>query len=107
MRVNVICAPDLPTGDERRIHAINGAVTEALTNASKHGKAESATVYAEPGDDHEFFVSINDRGTGFDPATQSDGQGLTRSIRGRIVEAGGTVDITSRPGRGTEVTLHL
>lgn len=107
MRVNVICAPDLPPGDERTIHAINGAVTEALTNAAKHGAAESATIYAEPGDDHEFFVSVNDRGTGFDEATQRDGQGMTGSIRGRISEAGGSVTVTSKEGRGTEVTLHV
>ena len=107
MRVDVICAPDLPAGDDRRIHAISGAVTEALTNAAKHGEAESATVYAEPGDLHDFFVSIKDRGRGFDPAVQRDGRGLTHSIRGRISELGGEVDISSRPGRGTEVTLRL
>lgn len=107
MRVDVICAPDLPGGNEREILALSGAAAEALTNAAKHGDADTATVYAEPGDDHTFFVSIKDRGSGFDPATVSRGQGLNRSIQGRLAEAGGRAEITSHVGRGTEVRLHL
>lgn len=107
IRVDVICAPDLPGGNEREIHAINGVVTEALTNAAKHGDSETATIYAEPGEETTFFVSIKDRGTGFDPTDHAAGEGLTGSIRGRIADAGGSVEITSKPGRGTEVKLHL
>lgn len=107
MRVDVICAPDLPVGSEQEIHAISGAANEALTNAAKHGAATTATVYAEPGEDHTFFVSIKDRGTGFDPATAIRGQGLKRSIEGRLAEVGGRAEISSQPGRGTEVKLHL
>jgi len=44
---------------------------------------------------------------GFDPVTTPPGQGLTRSIRGRMQEAGGRVDVNSRPGAGTEVCLWL
>lgn len=107
MRVDVICAPDLPAGNEREIHTITGATNEALTNAAKHGGAATATVYAEPGDGHTFFVSIKDRGTGFDPETATRGQGLKRSIEGRLAEVGGRAEISSQPGRGAEVTLHL
>lgn len=107
MRVDVICAPDLPVGTERQILAISGAASEALTNAAKHGDASSATVYAEPGDGHTFFVSIKDRGIGFDPDLIKRGQGLDRSIEGRLAEAGGRAEISSHAGRGTEVRLHL
>lgn len=107
MRVDVICAPDLPIGSEEEIHAISGAANEALTNAAKHGDAAKATIYAEPGDGHTFFVSIKDRGTGFDLATATNGQGLKRSIQGRLAEVGGRAEISSQPGRGTEVRLHL
>ncbi len=107
MRVDVVCAPDLPAGNETEIHAITGAANEALTNAAKHGGAATATVYAEPGDGHTFFVSIKDRGVGFDPQTASRGQGLNRSIQGRLTEVGGWAEISSQPGRGTEVKLHL
>lgn len=107
MRVDVICAPDLPVGSEREIMAISGAANEALTNAAKHGEAETATVYAEPGEDHTFFVSIKDRGIGFDPKTAKRGQGLKSSIEGRLTEVGGRAEISSHVGRGTEVRLHL
>lgn len=107
LRVDVICAPDLPDGSETEIHTLTGAANEALTNAAKHGGAATATVYAEPGDDHTFFVSIKDRGCGFDPTTATLGQGLKRSIQGRLAEVGGRAEISSQPGRGTEVKLHL
>jgi signal transduction histidine kinase len=31
--------------------------------------------------------------------------GLSRSIRGRLAEVGGRVEVDARPGRGTEVRL--
>lgn len=109
LRVEVITAPDLPTGSEREIHAVCGAVGEALTNASKHGDATKVTVYAEPelGSDASIFVSIKDDGRGFDNATVPEGQGLRRSIRGRLTDLGGRVEVDGRAGRGAEIRLWL
>lgn len=110
IRVDVITAPDLPGGDELAIRALSGAVGEALTNASKHGRAERATVYAEPSDDgnqQQIFVSVKDNGSGFDEAAVAEGQGVSGSIRGRIIEAGGKVEIDGRPGRGAEIRLWV
>ncbi len=83
-------------------HALAGAVGEALANAGKHGGASTVTVFAEPVDG-ELFCSVKDDGSGFDPAAVVEGEGLRRSIRGRIVEVGGRVEVDGRPGRGTEV----
>ncbi len=107
LHVDVICAPDLPSGDRRAVHAIGGAVAEALTNAAKHGRADKVIIYAEPGDDDELFVSVKDNGVGFDAATVARGQGLDGSITGRISDAGGRVEIDGRPGRGTEIRMWL
>ncbi len=107
LRVDVICAPDLPAGDRRSIHAIGGAVAEALTNAAKHANAEKATVYAEPGGESELFVSVKDNGVGFETDTAPRGQGLNGSIAGRISDAGGRVEIDGRPGRGTEIRMWV
>lgn len=109
LRVEVVTAPDLPPGDPGQISAIGGAVGEALTNAVKHGAATKATVYAEPFDDGDetVFVSIKDNGSGFDDAAIAEGEGIARSIRGRVAEAGGRVQISGRPRRGTEVQLYL
>lgn len=104
--VQVVCAPDLPLGHEEAIHAVGGAVGEALTNAAKHGGADKATVYAEPEDEH-VFISVKDNGSGFEPASTTEGEGLSRSIRGRIAELGGRVEVDGRPGRGAEIRMWL
>lgn len=108
-RVQVVVAPDLQAGTADRIHALKGAVTEALTNAHKHGKATKVTVYAEPAgqDQWEAFVSVKDDGCGFDSENASSGEGLKRSITNRVLEAGGQVEIDGRPGRGAEIKLWL
>ena len=54
-----------------------------------------------------MFCSVKDDGSGFDPATTAEGVGLSRSIRGRMAEVGGRVEVRSAPGQGTEVLLWL
>jgi signal transduction histidine kinase len=98
----VVLAPDTPDLPPRTVEALAGAVGEALANAGKHGGAATVTVYAEPLDG-ELFCSVKDDGHGFDPASTAEGTGLRRSVRGRIGEAGGRVEVDSRPGRGAEV----
>ena len=83
---------------------MRGAVTEALTNAAKHGRATNVTVFVER-DDDGIFVSVKDDGVGFDPESTDDGVGLARSIRARMREIGGRVEVDSRPGSGAEVRL--
>ena len=107
LRVDVVVAEDVPVmhADERR--ALAAAVGECLTNAAKHGGAERVTVYAEPADGDGVFCSIKDDGRGFDSANVAEGSGLSRSVRGRVEELGGRVEVEGRPGRGTEVSLWL
>lgn len=107
-RVQVLVADDLPPLDDERCSALAGAVGEALTNAGKHGHASRVTVFVEPlDDDGTVFCSVKDDGAGFDAATTPERVGLTRSIRGRMDDVGGRVDVDSAPGRGTEVRLWL
>jgi signal transduction histidine kinase len=107
-RVDVVLAPDLPPLSPDRVEALAGAVGEALMNAGKHGQAARVTVFAEPDDsDDGVACSVHDDGRGFEPSQIREGVGLSRSIRGRMEEAGGRVEIDSRPGSGTEVRLWL
>jgi signal transduction histidine kinase len=103
-RAEVLAVEEPPDGDPRTTAALAGAVGEALTNAAKHGGAQRVVVFVEPGGD-EVFVSVKDDGRGYDPASTTEGVGLGRSIRGRMAEVGGRVEVDSRPGRGTEVRL--
>ncbi len=98
----VVLAPDTPTLEATIVEALAGAVGEALANAGKHGGAGRVTVFAEP-TDGELFCSVKDDGAGFDAGATSEGEGLRRSVRGRIAEVGGRVEVDGRPGRGTEV----
>jgi len=105
-RVEVLVPDDLPALPERTESALLGAVGEALNNVGKHAAASRVVVYLEPGDG-EVFCSVRDDGVGFDPATAIEGIGLTRSVRARIGEVGGSVEVDSAVGRGTEVRLTV
>ena len=53
-------------------------------------------------------VFVRDRGRGFDPAAiAEDRYGVRNSIIDRMDRHGGTADVRSTPGEGTEVRLHL
>lgn len=106
-RAQVLVADDLPPLETGTVAALTGAAGEAMVNAGKHGRAAKVQVYVEPDESGGVFCSIKDDGVGFDVAATVEGIGLSRSIRGRVSEAGGRVEIVSMPGDGTEVLLWL
>ncbi len=89
------------------IETLLAATREAAMNAAEHSGAEQVDIYAEVSQDLvEFFV--RDAGWGFDPADiPSDRHGVRQSIRGRMERLGGTVELHSNIGEGTEVELTL
>jgi len=103
-RVAVVCPDDLGHLGAELIGAMRGAVTEALNNAAKHGRAANVTVFVERAGDG-VFVSVKDDGVGFATGDTDDGVGLARSIRARMREIGGRVEVESTPGSGAEVRL--
>lgn len=110
VKTQVVVAGDCPPLSAATTAAVAGAVSEAVTNSAKHGAAERVTVFAEPDeydDGDSLFVSVHDNGSGFEVDGVTEGIGLSRSIRGRITERGGRVEIVSRPGKGTEVKLWV
>ena len=78
---------------------------EACTNAVRHGNASRLAVSVTRQNGH-VKLSVRDTGTGFDPATAHAGSGLVH-IRDRVAELGGTIQIDSEPGRGTELTVRV
>ncbi|MCU1496543.1 MAG: hypothetical protein JWM47_496 [Acidimicrobiales bacterium] len=104
-QARVVLADDLPKLPSPVVDALVGAVGEALTNAGKHGEAGLVTIYAEPYGDGRVFCSVKDDGRGF--ADRPEGVGLARSVRARVVEVGGQVEVDGNPGRGTEVRLWV
>jgi signal transduction histidine kinase len=106
-RAQVLVADDLPPLEPAVVAALTGAAGEALVNAGKHGHAAKVQVYVEPDEGGGVFCSVKDDGAGFDPATTAEGIGLSRSIRGRVGEVGGRVEVVSAPGDGTEVLVWV
>lgn len=83
------------------------AAREAIRNASKHAHVDIVSVYGEANDD-EVLVFVKDRGTGFDPTAVPDSRhGIRESIIGRMERHGGSAEIISAAGSGTEVRLRL
>jgi signal transduction histidine kinase len=84
-------------------------VQEALSNARKHSKAHHVQVKFEA-ENGRVFVIIRDDGYGFSPNNHEtvDGQhfGL-QFMQERAGQLGGTLQIQSTPGKGTEVVLEV
>jgi signal transduction histidine kinase len=79
---------------------------EALANVVKHARASSAAVRIAAKDD-AVRMEVSDDGRGFDPgAVGPDHFGL-RSMRGRVADLGGRLEVTSAPGRGTVLRVQV
>jgi signal transduction histidine kinase len=80
-------------------------VQEALTNVVKHARAERVDIKLMA---HEDLVTIEvrDDGVGFDPKLRPPGFGLV-GMRERLELAGGRLEISSVPGRGTDLRAEL
>jgi signal transduction histidine kinase len=76
---------------------------EALTNIARHSGATSADIEARV-EANRLMLRIRDDGAGFDPAGSSAGNGL-RNMRERAGLIGASLDIQTRPGEGTTVSL--
>lgn len=81
-------------------------IQEALTNVRKHAGVETARLLFTLGTD-EAQVAIIDEGAGFDLSQLEEGGfGLT-IMRERAEAVGGSLELHSEPGRGTQVIAYL
>lgn len=103
--VDAVVVGDCPLDDGLR--ALMGAGREAAVNAAKWSGAAAVSVYAEV-EEPRVSLFVRDRGQGFDTTAVDPGrQGIARSIRGRVERHGGTAEIRTAPGDGTEVRLVM
>ncbi|MGV9644861.1 MacS family sensor histidine kinase [Streptomyces sp. NPDC004822] len=99
----------LPRAAARELTAAVGA---ALDNVRAHAGAEARAwilVEDEPG---EVLVTVRDDGPGIPEGrlAEAEGEGrlgVAQSIRGRLRDLGGTAEVISVPGQGTEVELKV
>lgn len=105
--IDVVTVGDATVDEGTR--ALVGAATEAMVNAAKHSGAPRISLYMEVDEDEaDVEVYVTDQGKGFTPEeVPDDRRGISDSITSRIDKVGGSVEITSEPGEGTEVMLRL
>jgi signal transduction histidine kinase len=103
--VDPVVVGDAPV--DEALAALGAATREALVNAAKHSGTTAADLYTEVTAER-VSVFVRDRGAGFDPAAvPPDRRGLRDSVTGRLTRLGGTAEVRTSPGEGTEVELSL
>jgi signal transduction histidine kinase len=93
--------------DDTRSVVLFRIVQESLTNISRYAHASQVDITLRRLD-NELQASIRDNGRGFD--TQASGQFKTMGLLGmreRALALGGVLDIISRPGQGTHISLSI
>ncbi|MER6347754.1 MacS family sensor histidine kinase [Streptomyces sp. NPDC001595] len=99
----------LPANAARELAAAVGA---ALDNVERHAGGHARAWILIEDDPGEVIVTVRDDGPGI-PAgrlAQAEGEGrmgVALSIRGRLRDLGGSAELISTPGQGTEVELKV
>jgi len=107
LSVTVEVAADAEPESEPMRTLVFQGVREILFNAVKHAGIDKAAVKMVRSDGH-IHIIIEDRGIGFHPQwfeSKTDGFGLF-SLRKRLEQLGGAMEVVSAPGAGTRVTLR-
>jgi signal transduction histidine kinase len=76
---------------------------EALHNVLKHARATEVRIRLHRSG-HILDLSIEDNGQGFAEGAGPSGNGL-KNMRRRAKDMGGSLEITSEPGKGCKVRL--
>jgi len=79
---------------------------EAVNNAVRHSQCAEAEIEFSVDPERNLHLRFSDNGEGFDLSSQSNGHGLA-SMRERTQGLGGTLEITSTPGKGTVLVFEI
>ena len=100
--VGQLRAADLTPVERRHLWLL---LKEAVHNALNHSGCKTiALVTSLQGE--TVSITLNDDGCGFDSSVVSGGKGL-KTMRFRAQEIGSGLDIVTRPGGGTSVTIFV
>ncbi len=98
-------ADDLPVGMAGQLFRI---AQEGVTNALKHAGANKIHLLLDQTDLGEVTLEVKDDGAGFSPEESAEGPprfGLA-GMRERVAALEGSLEIHSKPGHGTRVTVR-
>jgi signal transduction histidine kinase/ligand-binding sensor domain-containing protein len=97
-------APDLKAGANIRREFFL-IFKEGINNIARHATCTEAEIEFIVNQDR-LLLTLTDNGKGFDVTKESNGHGLT-TMRERALALGGSLDIVSRPGRGTSLRFSI
>lgn len=107
---HAVAVETVVVGEERLDDSLRGMLAagkEAVVNAAKWSGAPVVSVFAEAQPDG-VSMFVRDRGAGFDASrVPADRKGIAESIEARMSRAGGSAEVRSRPGEGTEIALWM
>jgi signal transduction histidine kinase len=95
-------------GDDVQRHSVETEAAiyfcclEAMQNAGKHAGEDSRLTVTVTESDGELRFEVADDGAGFDVAAAAEGHGFV-NMRDRLGAIGGTLEVHSAPGEGTQV----
>ena len=95
--------PDLTARQKGELYRI---AQEAAHNAVKHARASRVALSLTP-EDGGWRLRVSDNGVGFEQAASGSGSLGLKSMRERAAGIGAGIEIASRPGEGTTVTVFL
>jgi signal transduction histidine kinase len=83
-----------------------------LANTARHGGPEAKSWVLVEDLGAEVVLTVRDDGPGVEPGQLVDAEsggrmGVSRSIRGRVADLGGSVTLETGPGRGTQWEVRL
>ena len=98
-----------PECEEVKLFAFE-AVRELLFNVVAHARVDRAMVRVTSPDYQRLWVTVEDRGAGFDVSQALGGEGPESElglsdIRQRLEAMGGSLDLQSTPGAGTKASI--
>ena len=105
VRIERRLSTQIPTLSTELELVIYRVAQEALTNVLRHAKATRCVVALESSD-NEVELRVSDDGVGMPSRLSGETIGI-EGMRERALLGGGTLDIESPPGQGTQVTLRL
>jgi len=97
-------------GEEKRLDpnlevTVYRTAFELVNNAIKHAEAQTINIQVVQQRDR-LALTVHDDGKGFDTTKKPSGHGLS-NITNRAAVYGGSMDILSAPGQGTEITVEF
>ncbi len=112
LKVEVNAQVDHDDADENTRIFMFRTVRELLFNIVKHAQSDSATIEVNLSEPEAIYINVADRGKGFAVETldqrtpEQRGFGLF-SINERLHMLGGSMNIVSTPGEGTQISLVI